>query len=106
MAKLLQVDFEFNGPFGKEMSNTLVNIAESINQEPGMIWKVWTEKATESVAGGIYLFEDESTAQAYLEMHSARLKKMGVAEVRGYIFDINEPLSTINKGPILDTLDG
>ena len=43
MAKLLQVDFEFHGPFGEEMSNALVDLAQSINQEPGMIWKIWTE---------------------------------------------------------------
>jgi len=106
MAKLLQVDFEFNGAFGKEMSNALVDIAKSINQEPGMLWKIWTEKAEERLAGGIYLFEDESSAQAYLEMHSERLKKMGVAYVRGHIFDINEPLSTINKAPIVGAVEG
>jgi hypothetical protein len=38
--KLLQVDFEFNGPFGEEMSNALVDLAKSINNEPGMIWKI------------------------------------------------------------------
>ncbi|MCA2417398.1 YdhR family protein, partial [Vibrio chemaguriensis] len=37
---------------------------------------------------------------AYLEMHAARLRKMGVVEVRGQIFDINVPLTTINQGPI------
>ncbi len=40
--KLLQVDFEFSGPFGEEMSNALVDLAKSINNEPGMIWKIWT----------------------------------------------------------------
>ncbi|MCF2855905.1 monooxygenase [Pseudoalteromonas sp. SMS1] len=100
MTKLLQVDFEFDGPFGEDLSNRLVEIAKSINNEPGMIWKIWTEKAAEKLAGGIYLFEDEESAQAYLEMHSARLKKMGIAEVRGHIFDINGPLTNINQGPI------
>ncbi len=100
MAKLLQVDFEFHGPFGEEMSNTLVDLAQSINQEPGMIWKIWTESEKDKLGGGIYLFEYEATAQAYLEMHAARLRKMGVVEVRGQIFDINLPLTTINQGPI------
>ncbi|WP_274058448.1 monooxygenase [Vibrio parahaemolyticus] len=100
MAKLLQVDFEFHGPFGEEMSNTLVDLAQSINQEPGMIWKIWTESEKDKLGGGIYLFEDEATAQAYLGMHAARLRKMGVVEVRGQIFDINVPLTTINQGPI------
>ncbi|WP_104040042.1 monooxygenase [Vibrio hyugaensis] len=100
MAKLLQVDFEFHGPFGEAMSNALVELAQSINQEPGMIWKIWTESEKDKLGGGIYLFKDEATAQAYLEMHTARLQQMGVAEVRGQIFDINGPLSTINLGPI------
>ncbi|WP_027856833.1 monooxygenase [Marinobacterium jannaschii] len=100
MAKLLQVDFDFQGPFGEEMSAGLVDLARSINDEPGMIWKIWTENALEKRGGGVYLFEDEASAQAYLEMHSARLKALGVTEVRGIVFDINEPLSVINHAPL------
>lgn len=99
--KLLQVDFDFHGPMGEEMSVKLVDLAKSINQEPGMIWKIWTENQAEKLGGGIYLFEDEVSAKNYLEMHSARLRHMGVNEVRGIIFDINQPLTAINNGPIL-----
>ncbi|HHF2901072.1 TPA: monooxygenase [Vibrio alginolyticus] len=100
MAKLLQVDFGFNGPFGEEMANAIVELAESINREPGMIWKIWTENEKDQLGGGIYLFEDETSAQAYLEMHTARLQEMGIGEVRGRIFDINPSLTTINNGPV------
>lgn len=98
--KLLQVDFEYHGPMGEEMSQALIELAESINREPGLIWKIWTESEAEKLGGGIYLFEDETSAQRYLEMHAARLKQMGVAEVRGIIFDINQPLTAINQGPV------
>lgn len=100
MAKLLQVDFDFSGPFGDEMAENLSGLAESINNEPGMIWKIWTESRKGQLAGGIYLFEDEQTASSYLEMHSARLKAMGVKDIRGRIFDVNLPLSIINKAPV------
>lgn len=100
MNKLLQVDFEFKGPFGQELSNALTDLAESINNEPGLIWKIWTENEKENSAGGIYLIEDQVTALAYLEMHTARLKEMGISEVRGKLFDLNQTLSLINKGPI------
>ncbi|MDF2153018.1 monooxygenase [Vibrio sp. CAU 1672] len=99
MKKLLQVDFEYHGPFGEQMSDALAELAQSINHEPGMIWKIWTESEQDQLGGGIYLFEDEPSAQAYLKMHSARLKKMGIAEVRGQIFDINTSLSVINHAP-------
>lgn len=100
MNTLLQVDFDYTGPFGEEMAGMLLSLAESINNEPGMIWKIWTESEQDQLGGGIYLFEDNASAKAYLAMHTARLKKMGVPEVRGQIFDVNTSLSSINKGPI------
>lgn len=98
MAKLLQIDFPFQGPFGDEMSAALTDLAQSITQEQGFIWKVWTENQDNQEAGGIYLFENEETAKAYLEMHTARLKQFGVMKINAKIFDVNEPLSKITHG--------
>ena len=98
--KLVQIHFDFPGPFGAEMSHQLVELAESINQEPGFIWKIWTENAANQEAGGIYLFQDEDSALAYIKKHTARLKHLGVDDVTCKIFDINEPLTKINHGHI------
>ncbi|ENG2549285.1 TPA: monooxygenase [Citrobacter farmeri] len=97
MPKLLQLHFAFHGPFGQEMADQLGGLAASINQEPGFLWKVWTESEQNQEAGGIYLFETEETALAYLDKHTARLKNLGVEEVIAKIFDVNIPLSKINK---------
>lgn len=97
MATLLQLHFAFNGPFGDAMAEQLKPLAESINQEPGFLWKVWTESEKNHEAGGIYLFTDEKSALAYLEKHTARLKNLGVEEVVAKVFDVNEPLSQINQ---------
>ncbi|EFD2403087.1 YdhR family protein, partial [Escherichia coli] len=51
-------------------------------------------------AGGIYLFTDEKSALAYLEKHTAQLKKLGVEEVVAKVFDVNEPLSQINQAKL------
>ncbi|WP_105901558.1 monooxygenase [Vibrio gangliei] len=98
MTTLLQVHFAFEGPFGKEMAEALQGLAESINQEPGFISKIWTESQEQKEAGGIYLFEDQASAKAYLEMHSARLKQFGVEQVHAKFFEVNEALSKINHG--------
>lgn len=100
MKTLLQVDFPFDGPFGQEMAEAMKGLAESIAQEPGLIWKVWTENRETREAGGIYLFDDETSARTYLEMHTRRLKEFGVPTVNAKIFQVNEPLSTIDRGPI------
>ena len=96
----LQLHFSFNGPFGDAMAEQLKPLAESINQEPGFLWKVWTESEKNHEAGGIYLFTDEKSALAYLEKHTARLKNLGVEEVVAKVFDVNEPLSQINQAKL------
>jgi len=100
VAKLLQIDFPFTGPFGTEMAEALKELAISITEEPGFIWKIWTENASEKDAGGIYLFRTEEAAEAYLEKHMARLKSLGVDKVHAKIFDVNEALSAITGGPV------
>ena len=94
------MDFPYKGSFGKQMAEELSDMARSILDEPGFIWKIWTEKESEQVAGGIYLFESEETAKAYLNKHTKRLKDLGVQEVNAKILDVNDKLSLIDKGPI------
>ena len=99
MSKLVQFDFKFAGPFGEELTNAMEGLAQSINQEPGFIWKIWTENAQTGEAGGIYIFTDEASATAYISKHSERLKAFGVAAVNVKIFDINEGLSRLTRAP-------
>ncbi|MER2107325.1 MAG: monooxygenase [Solibacillus sp.] len=100
MAYILQVDFKMDGPFGEEMAVGFKGLAESINEEEGMIWKIWTEDAEAGEAGGIYLFETKETAAAYLDMHAKRLNGFGITEINSKIFAVNDALSKINHGPI------
>ena len=99
MAKLLQIDFPFAGPFGEEMAQGFEELAASINDEPGFLWKIWTENQNTQEAGGIYLFDSEANARAYLEKHTARLNSFGITGINGKIFDVNEALSSLNNGP-------
>ena len=100
MAKLLQIDFPFAGPFGAEMTSALEGLAQSIAQQPGLCWKIWTENAAEHIAGGIYLFTDQASAEAYLAMHRARLASFGIEDIRARILDVNEGLTRIDRGPL------
>lgn len=99
--KLLQVDFPINGPFKDEMTIAFDELAKDIAKEEGLIWKIWTENEQNKEAGGIYLFEDEENAKRYLEKHTKRLKSFGVETVNGKIFDVNVPLSLIDKAKIV-----
>lgn len=100
MKVLLQIDFPYEGPFGAEMSEVFAPLAESIAQEPGLIWKIWTENSETKESGGIYLFEDTASAEAYLTMHQARLESFGVEGIRSKLFNVNDSLSRMTKAAL------
>lgn len=100
MAYILQVDFKMDGPFGDEMAVAFSDLAKSINEEQGFLWKIWTENPEEKIAGGIYAFETKETAQQYLDMHTKRLGGFGINEVNAKILAINPKLTEITKGPV------
>jgi RimJ/RimL family protein N-acetyltransferase len=100
MTVLLQIDFPSTGPFAEEMTQTFAALAESINQENGLIWKIWTENNDSQEAGGIYLFDSMENATRYLTMHSARLERFGITNIRSKIFQVNIDLSKINHAPL------
>jgi hypothetical protein len=100
MATLLQIDFPFAGPFAAAMAEQLAELAASIAEEPGLIWKIWTENAEEQAAGGIYLFQDEPSARAYLQKHQERLKGLGIDPIRARVFSVNTPLTGLTRGPL------
>lgn len=100
MPHLLQVDFPYQGPWRDEMASAMRGLAESIANEPGLIWKLWTENQATGEAGGVYLFTDMPSAQAYLAMHTQRLLSFGVPVVNGKVFQVNETLSQIDRAPL------
>ena len=98
--KLLQIDFPIEGPFGEEMTKAFEDLAKDIATEEGLVWKIWTENSTNKEAGGIYLFSDENNAKQYLEKHTKRLNSFGIIDINAKIFDVNVPLSLIDKAKL------
>ena len=100
MATLVQIDFPFPGPFGEALTAAVAELAQSIRNEPGLVWKIWTENARTKEAGGIYVFSDDAAARAYVDKHRERLKSFGITSVNVKTFDINEGLTRITNGPV------
>jgi Putative mono-oxygenase ydhR len=96
--KLLQMDYLFSGPWGDEMAAQYSELAHRIADVPGLICKVWTENREAGEAGGVYLFEDESSVDAYLGAKIERMRAAGVEGLRAKKFDVNEPLTRITRG--------
>ena len=99
--KLLQIDFPIEGPFGANMTEAFSDLAKDIATEEGLIWKIWTENAETKEAGGIYLFQDIENANRYLKKHTERLNSFGIENIKAKVFDVNIPLSQIDKADFL-----
>lgn len=63
--RVLQINFKFNVTQA-QYEQAVAPLAAPIAAVAGLRWKVWITNAQESEAGGIYLFQDEATANAYL----------------------------------------
>lgn len=96
----LEIDFPYSGPTGDDMAEEFKELAESISEEQGLIWKIWIENSETSEAGGVYMFEDIDSCNNYLDMHMKRLQSFGIKDIRSKVFSVNEKLSAITKAQL------
>ena len=97
---LLQIDFPSHGPWGEDLAKAASSLANHLNKTPGMEWKIWTENSRTGDCGGVYLFNDETSANDFLNEHLQRLDSMGIKDVRAKVLDVNESLSHMTRAPI------
>ncbi len=99
--KLLQVNFNFSGVSRTELEEAWLPAAEAIAATPGLRWKLFIVNEAEREVGGICLFDDEASRQAYLEGTVAALKNdPTLSNISVKQFDVMEEHSAITRGPI------
>lgn len=101
MAILLVFDFPSTGPFGAEAAAAYRGLAEDIAGEEELIWKVWTEAPERNAAGGVYLFRDEASAEAYVAKHTERLAGFGITDITATSYQVNEELSALDHATLM-----
>ena len=104
MKKILQINFKFNIPRA-EAEKALLQSAPMFGpggNVKGLQWKIWLMNEAEKSAGGIYLFEDEASVEAYLKGEIAASLKTNPAlsDVEVKVFDILLEHTKITRGPV------
>ena len=99
--KLLQINFTITTS-AKDYATMAGPLADPIAKTPGLEWKVWIFNEMNHEAGGLYLFRDEASVNAYLHGDIvANLKKQPtIKDISAKIFDIDENLTQKTRGPI------
>lgn len=99
--KILQINFKFSVP-AADLGPAFSQAAQPIAATPGLRWKIWLMNEATREAGGVYLFDDEASLNAYLSGPIvAEVKKSPVlSDMSAKVFDAVEGLTDITRGPI------
>jgi Putative mono-oxygenase ydhR len=76
--------------------------ASIIASAEGLIWKIWVSKKEEVQMGGIYLFANRETAEAYLNhpVIKAVCSNPAVVSAESQLWDVESSLSALTRGPL------
>src|SRR5215471_3572237 len=78
--------------------------ATAIASVQGLIWKIWVLQEEELELGGIYLFVDRETAEAYLDhpVIKAIRSNPEVVSAQSQLWDVENSLSALTRAPLRD----
>ena len=100
-ARILQINFKFSIT-SAELMEGFGSLVEPISKVAGLRWKVWSLNEAESEFGGIYLFDDEASANAYLA--GPIVAQLGqhpaLSDITAKQFDVLEEPSAVTRGPV------
>lgn len=104
--KILQVNLKFSIS-RTELETAWLQAAQPVSDTPGLVWKIWLINEGEHEAGGIYLFESEAAAQAYMAgpIVAALKSSPAVSEITAKLFDVIDAHTAITRGPVEKALE-
>ena len=99
--KLLQLNFDFSISRAEyeQIANSLTTQFAAVD---GLRWKIWLMNEGGSEAGGIYLFDDESSLQAFLAGPLAAQVQSHPAfsNLSAKVFDVMDDPTAVTRGPV------
>jgi hypothetical protein len=99
--KLVQIQFGLTVSAGT-YTQTVAPLVQAIADLAGLQWKIWLLNDITHAAGGIYLFADESSAQAFLTGPVIEQigQLPGIRSLSTQQFDLIETLTEVTRGPL------
>jgi hypothetical protein len=103
--KILQINFKITTSV-KDYATLVGPFADPIAKTPGLEWKVWLFNEQNHEAGGVYLFRDDASVNAYLsgEIVAGLKKQPTIKDISAKVFDVEKSLTHKTRGPIKATV--
>jgi len=105
--RLVQINFKLNVS-DSEYMQAVAPLAQKIADTAGLQWKIWILNEAKREAGGIYLFADESSTDAFLVGTTIALIKSAplIRDFSMQEYYVIEALTTITRGPVTQYAQG
>jgi|SRR5215470_4037922 len=81
----------------REAANTIASVE-------GLVWKIWVSREEDLETGGIYLFANRQTAEAYLKhpLVKALCSNPAVESTESQLWEVESSLSALTQAPLQD----
>lgn len=101
MSKVLQVNYKLSSSVS-DFLEAAQPVAEIIANFEGLRWKIWLKNESENEGGGLYLFENESALNGFVNGPVIEKLKAHpqIAEVSLKSFDVPAELSAMTQAPV------
>lgn len=98
---ILEMNFQLNVPV-TEYRTMADSVAETLADVPGLKWKIWLLNPATQEAGGIYLFDDQASLDAYLNGPLvAGLRALpAIRNFSQKQFQVMPQLTALTRGPV------
>jgi hypothetical protein len=99
--KLLQIGYKFSVS-ASDYIQAVSPLADDIAAVPGLRWKIWPINEAESEGGGVFLFDDAASMQAFLEgpIVAQVTSHPALSDFSVKQSDIIEGPTAITRGPV------
>ncbi|NOQ40866.1 MAG: hypothetical protein GQ562_11185 [Anaerolineales bacterium] len=99
--RIMQLNFKFSVS-GSEYEQAVSPLASQFAAVAGLRWKIWMINEAETEAGGIYMFDDETSLKAFLEgpLAAQVTSHPALSDFSVKQFDVMEDVTTITRGPV------
>lgn len=89
----------------REFDETIARGAGDLAKFPGLQWKIWIVDEGRKTCGGVHLFDDGASVEAYLrQVIDGLADHPAVTGVTTNVFDIMTAPSLVTRGPIADAV--
>ena len=98
--KVILVNYKFTGTLAQFAEANLPS-AQTLSELPGLRWKIWLINEAEGEAGGIGLFDDDATRQAFIDnVLNAPESDPAISHIIYKVFDVLDAHTAITRGPV------